>query len=62
MAVASAEPPGERYRFTPGLDIVRLLVEQGADPARTDSRGRTPAEAAAANGHQPITEYLRSRV
>jgi ankyrin repeat protein len=42
------------------LDIVRLLVECGADATYLDSQGRTPAAVAAASGHSTVARYLES--
>ena len=42
------------------LDIVRLLVENGADLTRLDSEGRTPAAVAAASEQAAVARYLES--
>jgi ankyrin repeat protein len=43
------------------LDVVKVLVERGADPNRQDSRGWTPLSAAIAQDHTPVAEYLITR-
>lgn len=43
------------------VEVVKLLVEQGADPASSDNEGKTVAEVALSCGHQAIGEYLASR-
>ena len=40
------------------LEIVRLLVTHGADPAARDRNGSIPAEIARSAGHGVVTEYL----
>lgn len=40
------------------LDMVKLLVEAGADTGARDRSGRTALEMAKANRHQEIIEYL----
>ncbi len=42
------------------MNIVRLLVEQGADLLALDSHGNTPAKVAEHNRHLQIANYLRS--
>ena len=48
------------------LDVVRLLVESGADPAIRDDEGMTPAEIASRSQRvpeenlQPVVDYLNS--
>jgi ankyrin repeat protein len=42
------------------FEIVRLLVEQGADWSARDSEGQTAADVAARNHHREIARYLRS--
>jgi hypothetical protein len=42
------------------LEIVRLLVEQGADYLALNSEGQTAADVAAKNHHAKIAKYLRS--
>jgi len=41
-------------------DLVSLLLDHGADPARTDARGRPPADLAALAGHRGALAQLRS--
>jgi ankyrin repeat protein len=40
-------------------DAVELLLDHGADPAARDAEGRTPADLAAAQGHEDIVHFLR---
>lgn len=40
------------------LEIVRILVEAGADPNAGDFSGRTPLDSATENGHQEVARYL----
>ena len=40
------------------LEVVRYLVQQGADKDTTDINGATPLLAASANGFLPIVRYL----
>jgi ankyrin repeat protein len=39
------------------LDVVRLLVEHGADTEARDKAGRTPFQVALVKGHDEITNY-----
>jgi ankyrin repeat protein len=39
-------------------DAVELLLEHGADPAARDGDGRTPADLAAAQGHEDVLRLL----
>lgn len=41
-------------------DIVRLLVDRGADRSMTDGHGNTPAAIATASGHPKIAAYLEA--
>lgn len=41
-----------------GADMVALLLELGADPAKRDREGRTAAELAFANGHTDLGQRL----
>ena len=41
------------------LKIAKLLLAHGADARDTDASGRTPAMAAAAEGHAALAEFLR---
>ena len=43
------------------IDLVRRLVESGADVEATDSNGRRPLVCAAINGHAHVVEYLLKR-
>jgi ankyrin repeat protein len=70
LALNDGADPNEPGAFSPTvlhvaaengwLDIVRLLVASGADFARLDSQGRTPAAVAAACGHPTVAQYLAS--
>ena len=42
------------------LEIVKYLVEKGADVNAVNEDGRTPAEEAAREGRTEIAEFLRS--
>ena len=42
------------------LEMVRLLVEQGADLRRVDGGGQTAAQVAAANGHVTVADLFQS--
>ena len=39
-------------------DAVELLLDHGADPAARDGEGRTPADLAAAEGHEDVLRLL----
>ena len=39
-------------------DAVELLLDQGADPTARDGEGRTPADLAAAHGHEEVLRFL----
>jgi serine/threonine protein kinase len=41
-------------------DLVKLLLESGADPTARDSLGRTPAEVAEWSGHRELARLIRS--
>jgi ankyrin repeat protein len=70
LALNEGADPNEPGLFSPSvlhvaaengwLDIVRLLVENGADLTRLDEHGRTPAALAAASGHPAVARYLES--
>jgi ankyrin repeat protein len=40
-------------------DAVELLLDHGADPTARDGEGRTPADLAAARGHEEVLHFLR---
>ncbi len=40
------------------LEIVKALVEAGADTGRWDARGKSPVHHAAYNGHKEVLVYL----
>jgi len=42
------------------LEIVRLLLENGADPNLASKAGQTPLQLATAEGHEEIAALLRS--
>lgn len=42
------------------MDMIRMLLEAGADPSVASHDGRTPAEFAVLNGHPEAAEILRS--
>ena len=42
-------------------DIVRLLVDHGADTSTKDSNGNTAATVASLAGHAALTEYLKAQ-
>jgi ankyrin repeat protein len=42
------------------LDVVKRLVEKGADPHIVDSRGQLPVDAAKSRGHMDVVTYLQS--
>lgn len=42
------------------LDVVRLLVEQGAEVSCKDKRGYTPLHAAASSGQIAVVKHLLS--
>lgn len=52
ISLASSRSDGE------GVDIVKLLVEAGADINKTDSRGKTALFYAAKVGNKDVVEYL----
>ncbi len=70
LALNSGADPNEPGVFSPSvlhvavengwLDVVRLLVENGADSTRVDSQGRTAAAVAAASRHAAVACYLES--
>ncbi|MDH3311296.1 MAG: ankyrin repeat domain-containing protein, partial [Gammaproteobacteria bacterium] len=41
------------------FEIVKLLLDHGADARATDGSGRTPATVAAAEGHAALAEFLK---
>ncbi|TLZ75256.1 MAG: ankyrin repeat domain-containing protein, partial [Methanobacteriota archaeon] len=43
------------------LDIVRMLLDRGADPNATRDGGNTPLDDAREKGHQAIAELLKER-
>lgn len=42
------------------LDIVKHLIEKGADPLIPDARRQTALELAESNGYDQVVEYLRA--
>jgi ankyrin repeat protein len=42
------------------LEIIRLLVDGGADFTLAGSDGSTPLERATRKGHMPVVTYLKS--
>jgi ankyrin repeat protein len=40
-------------------DVVRLLLERGADATLKDDRGKTAADIAGEQGHQIVAQVLR---
>jgi len=42
------------------MEIVQLLIEQGADFRRRDNEGLTAAQIAASNGHDAVAKWLLS--
>ncbi|KAK6335601.1 Ankyrin repeat domain-containing protein 16 [Orbilia brochopaga] len=48
-------------RYSQATEVVRLLIEAGADPAAKDADNVTPLVVAAMNGHLPLVETLISR-
>ncbi len=60
-APAFGEPPGVLLRAAAAagrLELVRALLERGADPALRDSHEKTAADLAAHNGHGEIQRLL----
>ena len=43
------------------LDSIRLLLRYGADPALRDAEGLTPAQIAAASGHEAVAALLAQK-
>ena len=46
--------------FRGHADVVKLMLEHGADPTARDGQGRTPAEYARERGHAAVAEQLES--
>jgi len=45
--------------FTGRVEVVRVLMELGADKSITNEDGKTPAEVAELRGHETIAALLR---
>jgi ankyrin repeat protein len=45
--------------FTGRVEVVRVLMELGADKSITNDDGETPAEVAESRGHETIAALLR---
>ncbi|KAK8783496.1 hypothetical protein V5799_010140 [Amblyomma americanum] len=43
------------------LEVVKLLLDRGADPEAKDAEGQTPLHYAASCGHQQVAELLLKR-
>ena len=39
--------------------MIKLLIQNGADPDEVDKRGRTPIDLANANGHTEVAKLIK---